>query len=53
MQENDTWNMQATPCPDVTFKSEWKVYSLELGMFVTRALGKASGQFGIYKNLDS
>lgn len=42
MQENDTWNMQATLCPDVAFKSEW-VYSLELDMFVTHALVKESG----------
>lgn len=30
--------MQATLCPDVTFKREWKVYSLELDMFITHGL---------------
>lgn len=53
MQVNDTWNTQATVCPYATFKSECKAHSLELGRFVTHALGGASGQFGICKNLES
>lgn len=34
--------MQATLFYDVTFKSEWKVYFLELDMFITHALDKES-----------
>lgn len=42
MQENDTWNMQATLFSGITFKSEGKVYFLELDMLITHALDKES-----------